>query len=784
VVSSSNGAATTLITADPHCLSNNDTVVLCLHHEIGCEIISYSQSWTVTVLSPSSFSIPYNTTNCTRQLTGKGHRPLDLTGRIYTGEIYRGQSEYLGGGTATGAVGSSLLQIELPIEESRRFEGGGEITVAGATYTVLDSIVACTDEPCSRCATVSLVLDSVLPANVNGPWTGKYYGGGSGEILASLSISVQNTLGAIDLTTTANFENDRSYNYVIFEAVGPAITPKFFGEIAFDLTGTDCGAVATCVSPYPVIIANPQSIANIALSVPNLAALTALNTSALPLGTVRQPLGYYAAGDREMPIYILEARNSRNPNFGILVQADNTAFIWAAKYTEIHSDWFGTRKTVGLDDAPALQAAINFAFQSSNLIHLDPGTYHLANRVLVESGFGADRIRKINGHGAILNNALHIGASEGVLVEGIVFDSTPQEGIRMSRCQGGGLLNCVFQNCGAQGLLFAPVPGALGGAKSNCQITNGVFSNLVFDGCAGYAIEFIGEATANASWVNSNNFDKISINACGGGLRQIPGIGPGGGSALNYNNFIGFQVEITNTGLSLDLPLSGVAGATARQNVFVGCHFTSEVPIGVNDVPTTVRIEDIYNVIIGGRTSDRISAPDIGFYWINSGYGGTPAAQIPSDNGVFASFAGVQKYFGQELSVENLIIANGFSITQVPVVTPAIDGQSSHAIGISLANMPINSTATIRCAIGGQRALNTNVNAATIACGEAIIHATRSAAGVWACAGAISGATGITLNSISIAGTNECRINFNSTPIINSWQAVAEIKTSGGAILD
>ncbi len=433
VTGSTNGATTTLTTKEPHCLSTGDTVVLCLSHGDGCNIISYSQEYNATVIDETNFSIPYDSASCTRPLTGKGHQPKDLTGLTFNANLHKTESNYFGGTGASGTAGSQVVKIPRSRSENATIEVGQTITIANAEYSVLGNSLSAGKGHCDGQIINTVILAQPLSADLdNADWFVTTPGTRKGALVQSINVNKVDATGALELTfAIAGLNQLESYTYDLFETIGAVENLEYYGSITFgEPQSEDCGAVGACSVPYPVLIADPELVTNVPITVAHLTALENLNASGFTTGTIRFVLGHTSAGNGVTHRYRLEGAQGRTANGESLINVTGlTGRLWVRqelKYTI--EDFEGVGNGSFANDA-ALEAALTF------LSSVGGGTLDFANRTYrFEQAHNIPSNIRLRGQGHsvtkfLLDPAATISThwfnstdSQNVVYEGIHFD--------------------------------------------------------------------------------------------------------------------------------------------------------------------------------------------------------------------------------------------------------------------------------------------------------------------------------------------------------------------------
>jgi hypothetical protein len=316
VTGTTDGNPTVIQTENPHCLADQDSVVLCLHCTDGCQVLDYSAAFTATVISETSFSIPWDSTNC-GSLAGKGHKPKDLTNYSFTGEVfgYGGTAKnYQSGTNAVGLTDRFVLQIDADPGQVHLYNGG-IVTIGGESHEILGvnpldisvenpNCVSRTPKYPEGLRPYQLTLKTALTRDINNLfWIIEYDVPTSERVkIADITVSKDNTVGSIswayDYTLT---DRDQAYEYRIYQQVGTApIEIRYLGGIVYAEQGdTDCAIVDACAINVPVVLIPPtlDDVANVPLQIGTAVELQALNDATLSVGAIRETLGFYAVDD-------------------------------------------------------------------------------------------------------------------------------------------------------------------------------------------------------------------------------------------------------------------------------------------------------------------------------------------------------------------------------------------------------------------------------------------------------------------------------------------------------
>lgn len=541
-------------------------------------------------------------------------------------------------------------------------------------------------------------------------------------------------------------------DYLLIERETP--TPDFF----FVQNATALG----------VTVANPSSINNVNVYVINIATLKTL--TGLTNNTIRQPLGYFTAGDVSMPAYRLRSISNLVPNDGSLIQSAIAGTIWEAIYPDgvVTACSFGVIQLTGHDNAPRLEAFYDFVRASLALEGtIQPGIYNCSRPVIFayKDNTVDFNHKLISAYGAQINNWL-IVHDTCLSVHGITIKGSPTHGFTALRSQGASYEDISVINATGDGFRFAgtgTIKTTVNGVANtvidtNYQVTRGEFIRCIANGCGGIGFNFLGTATVNRSWCNQTNFSSCSVINCGGvGLSVVEALGPAPqnlASQFNYNTFVncGFEVNATTPRHSMDL-----SATTAL--TFIGGHYAN-----ANAAGQAIKLRNCTHLyMFGGRMAGSLDADTIttGVFLVNT--------DAPAESGAYGFLRNLD--FVQTANAEvlgTLVVPNQWSPLNNSLISITPGGTGIHEVSINLASLPNSGRIVLNLEFfGTQGATNTTWNRLCYA--EYILYVARASTGEWHADFTLAAQEGVTHDSLVNVGNGVFRIRFDSVDNITAF---------------
>lgn len=784
VTSTANGTVTSITTATPHCLSTGDLVQLCLGHSEDCQILSPSQQFVATRVSDTVFTIPYNSQDCPRPMTGEGFEPLNLAGFVFSAEIISSTTEgpTIGGHGAAIEAGDRVVKISGNSSDLSRISEGGKITIEGAVVESLVLGVSSVNEPlCCNSRNpvepfVFVTLESPAGASVlDAGWFVTCSRDGIGEKIIDAGVSKRDAFGELTFTfDTTALDSENRYYYRIYEAVGAGNTPRFYGEIAWGESTGISKSISTCVALFPVVVANPEAINNVSIYVPNIAALTAL--TGLTDGTIRHPAGYFTAGDVGLEPYRLEPSAGRTPNGGAWVASVIPGKVWVCQYAgPITTASFGAIPNGVTDAIGALDRAWTFfRGQKKMTLFIAPGNYNLSRYWMI--GYldnTADFLpRLISGWGAVFNRPIMWGEL-ALSIEGLAVDGSPSYGFVPLRGQGATFTGLVARNCASHGFFFDgdTTDPNLGGLNVNYQVTRATFNQCVSFNNGGDGWHFTGVGDINRSWCNATQFSSCSaVNNDGQGFFVTESAASGNLSRFSYCTFTNLNIEGNNVVGTATPSLTIIGGSSCT---FLGGHFVNVDASGIS-----TRITGGNNYFLGGR---HIGLIDIGGSGTGAEIVNSPAS---GESGSIVNIRGAD--FISANKIETNFFENILALSQVPqsMLTFSQNGTTGpHTIDVELTTIPLSKHFVFVIYAFGRRG-STPTTAPHRAFLKATIYGAKDSSGAVTLDFAEDASNGLTPASLSVSysGT-KARVTFSTSDIIPSLSGFAECHLFGDKLI-